>query len=295
MIEKTEDFAQTLNHSDRDALSEVLESIRLKGGRMEQLSLPAPAASHFAAGHRSLLIVVEGTLLVQPGEGEKVRLESGDVLLLPLGQAFSVNAIADGGSTAGAQWLWGTFEFDAKLAGRFMPVLPDAMVIRTVDSKAFTWLAIASQFAVAEIATPEPGSAVMISRIVELILIRLLRLWAASPELQPSWLAGAMDGALAASLAAMHADPGRKWSVPQLARIAGMSRSAFADRFNRIVGQPPSRYLIGLRLDKAAEILRAKNHRISEVATLAGYESEAAFSRAFKLRFGNAPSGWRSR
>ena len=144
-----------------------------------------------------------------------------------------------------------------------------------------------------EIETRAPSCVIMISRIVELLLIRVLRLWALDPAAQSSWLVGATDRAIGRTLGMMHAAPDRRWSVPELARTVGLSRSVFARRFVTLVGQPPSRYLIRLRLDKAAELLQQTKQTISEVAQASGYQSEAAFSRALKLRFGCSPSRWR--
>lgn len=295
MIESPNYLAQAPDHAAKDALSEVLEAVRLKGGKMVQLALSSPGTHMVDGGHRSFLLVEVGPLIVELESGDVIRLTKGDVLVLPTGCSFCVRADADDETAGHVQWLWATYELDPRLAGRLVQILPQRMVMRAVDSKAFVSLALAAQFAIEEITTPKPGAAVMIARIVELILIRLLRLWASDAKLGPSWLAGAMDGQLAPVLAAMHANPQHKWRVPQLARASGMSRSAFADRFSRIVGQPPSRYLIGLRLDKAAEMLMAKNNRVSDVAAGVGYESEASFSRAFKHRFGSAPSEWKNR
>jgi AraC family transcriptional regulator, alkane utilization regulator len=92
----------------------------------------------------------------------------------------------------------------------------------------------------------------------------------------------------------MHVTPGRRWSVPELARMATLSRSVFARRFVETVGEPPLRYLTGLRLDKAAELLQRTDRSLADISEAVGY-SEPAFSRAFKARFGASPSFWRRR
>ncbi|MGE0283614.1 MAG: cupin domain-containing protein [Rhizobiaceae bacterium] len=310
MIESLKYIAQTPDFADVDALSEVLGSVRFTGGHVEAHSSRLPGAQAFSSGDRSLLIVRTGTLRLacQEAGADPIELHEGDVVLLAFGSSFSISYPAvvaethlptDGENQSGdpaggkCEWLRGTFDVDARLSERLLVCLPKVMVLRQVRRDAMGWLEIASQFALAEIEAREPGAAVMISRIVELLFIRLLRLWAVDPRAQASWLVGATDPAIGRALGVMHARPDRGWSVAELARIAGLSRSVFAAHFVRLVGHPPLRYLIGLRLDKATELLRTTDKTIVEVAIAVGYDSEAAFSRAFKLRFGRSPSRWR--
>ena len=95
------------------------------------------------------------------------------------------------------------------------------------------------------------------------------------------------------AISAIHAKPGHDWNVIELAKLSNLSRSAFADHFQRIVGQAPMAYLTAWRLDRAAELLRYSRAQVSEIASHVGYTSEAAFSRAFKSRFAMSPLHWR--
>lgn len=308
MMKPPKCIAQTPDLADVDALSEVLGSVRFIGGHIEAHSSRLPREAAFASGDRSLVIVRRGVLLFQCQDADDtpIELHKDDIVLLAFGSEFSISyptsapasdgADRDGGpSTEVCEWLRGTFNVDERLSDRLLSCLPKVMVLRRVTRDAVDWLETASKFALAEIETREPGAAVMISRIVELLLIRVLRLWALDPTAQASWLVGATDSAIGRALGVMHAAPDRKWSVAELARTVGLSRSVFAAHFVALVGQPPLRYLIGLRLDKAAELLQRTEETIAEVAEATGYDSEAAFSRAFKLRFGCSPSRWRQR
>ncbi|MBK4215732.1 AraC family transcriptional regulator [Paracoccus caeni] len=297
-----ENIAQTPDLPD--ALSDVLTSIRFIGGNMEAYSSDLSAMTVFDSAERSLLIVRSGSVLLHcDAFGQQpAKLERGDVALLASGSAFAVSypPLSPEAGTSKAKpafgdcvWLRGTFHIDERLSYRLLACLPKVIILRQITDGAMDWLETASRFALQEIETREPGGAIMISRIVELLLIRVLRLWAQEPDARASWLSGASDPAISRALSAMHAQPARAWTVSELARAAGMSRSVFAGRFATLVGEPPLRYLIGLRLDKAAEMLQRTTRRISEVAEAAGYNSEAAFSRAFKLRYGTSPSQWR--
>jgi len=133
----------------------------------------------------------------------------------------------------------------------------------------------------------------MIARILDLIFIQIMRAWAAGTDVEPNWLAGAFDPQVGLALSAIHADPGRDWTVTELARACNLSRSAFAARFAARVGKPPATYLAHVRLDAATDLLRDTSLPVTFIAENVGYTSEAAFSRAFKHRYGTPPARWR--
>lgn len=276
-----------------DALSDVLTSVRFSGGHIDAHVSDARHSLTFERRERSLLIVRRGTLLFQCRDAgaDQIELYEGDIVLLAYGSHFSVSHPAQ--LTTDSKWLRGTFYLDERLCERLLCCLPKVIILRRVAQGAMDWLETASHFIMSEIQMPGPGGAVMISRLMELMLIRVLRLWALEPAAQASWLLGASDPAIARALNVIHTAPEKPWSVAELANAAGLSRSVFAARFVTLVGQPPSRYLIGLRLDKAAELLQRTKRTIAQIADNTGYTSEAAFSRAFKLRFGISPSSWR--
>lgn len=130
----------------------------------------------------------------------------------------------------------------------------------------------------------------MVSRLIDLLVIRTLRMWVSKQGNRAGWLSGLSDERIGRALNAMHMEPSRAWTVESLAETASMSRSIFSDRFTSVVGVPPLRYLTRWRLTLAADLLRTGTVKVTDVAFSAGYGSEAAFSRAFKAQFGYPPS-----
>jgi len=146
-----------------------------------------------------------------------------------------------------------------------------------------------------EAQTVHPGSSVMISRLIDVLIIRVIRTWAQSKNAgDTGWLGALADPRISRALKAIHDDPYRKWSVADLARAVGMSRSSFAERFTSLVKEAPLSYQNRWRLTLAHGLMRHANARVSDVARRIGYESEAAFSRAFKAQFGIPPASVRS-
>ena len=167
------------------------------------------------------------------------------------------------------------------------------IILRGGGGPALEGLEVARRMLVAEMEAPSQGSAVMVARILDLIFIQILRTWAAGPDAEPNWLAGALDPQIGLALSAIHRDPGHDWTVDDLARVCSLSRSAFAARFVARVGRPPAAYLAHVRLDAATEMLRGTSLPVALIAENVGYASEAAFSRAFKHRYGKPPARWR--
>jgi transcriptional regulator GlxA family with amidase domain len=184
----------------------------------------------------------------------------------------------------------GFFSFEGSPLPAVMSALPPLIHIPRGDAGAPPWLAAISHFLVAEAQQPNPGSSLMISRLIDLLVIRTLRSWAASEANRMGWLGGLGEERIGRVLSAMHADPFRRWTVQSLAEVARMSRSIFAERFTSAVGEPPLRYLSRWRLTIAADLLRSGGLKVTEAAYRSGYASDAAFSRAFKAHFGYAPS-----
>jgi transcriptional regulator GlxA family with amidase domain len=133
----------------------------------------------------------------------------------------------------------------------------------------------------------------MSARILDLLFIQILRAWAAGTDAEPNWLAGALDPQIGPALSAIHRNSGHDWTVEDLARACSLSRSAFAARFVARVGKPPATYLAHVRLDAATDLLRDTSLPVTLIGENVGYTSEAAFSRAFKHRYGTPPARWR--
>ena len=159
------------------------------------------------------------------------------------------------------------------------------------DDGTAAWVRSSIRYSVAESASSRPGSAVVLARLSEVLFAEAIRHYMDGlPPGQSGWLAGLRDRYVGRALLLLHEQPAHPWTVEQLARKVGMSRSALGQRFNVMIGKPPMQYLTRWRTSLAASRLCESNASISHVATEVGYESEAAFNRAFKREFGLPPA-----
>lgn len=294
-----------------DVLSDILTLIRLRGESIRSETVASGARLQTLSGSANFYLVRSGGVTLEYGSDESVTLKHGDLALLPHGNEHALIATDASNpptaeSTADehvqfqqdasslvidrAQLVCGSFRFDSGPLSTLLSGLPSVIVLRSQDQKTPPWLSAISHFLLEEAGEKSPGSHLMISRLIDLLVIRTLRAWAVSDPGHPGWLKGLSDHRIARALTAMHNEPNREWSVDELARISTMSRSLFAEKFSNIVGDPPLRYLTKWRLTVAADLLRNGGLKVNEVAQRTGYLSEAAFSRAFKANFGYSPS-----
>src|SRR5579859_6025925 len=275
-----------------DLLSELLRSVRLSG---ERIVAYAPLRT-FSLGFRdvgSLHIIEAGELELRvDGQPHAETVSRGDVVLLPRGDPHHISDTGAAGPEL-ARWLCGTFTIGDPQASHLLSSLPAVIILRGAHGPALEGLEVARRMLVVEMRSPSQGSAVMVARILDLIFIQILRAWAAGQDAEPNWLAGALDPQIGPALSAIHRDPGHDWTVEELARACNLSRSAFAARFAARVGKPPATYLVHVRLDAATGLLRDTAVPVTLIAKNVGYASEAAFSRAFKNRYGTPPAHWR--
>ena len=156
------------------------------------------------------------------------------------------------------------------------------------------WLPMTLRHMIHEADDGKPGSSTMLSRLAELLFVEVLRRYAQQrPPGHTGWLAGVGDPEVGRALGCLHAEPQRNWTVDELARSVALSRSALAQRFCDLIGEPPMRYLAGWRLQVARQLLTQPGMGVAEVASRVGYDSEAAFNRAFKRHVGLPPAAWR--
>jgi AraC-like DNA-binding protein len=263
-----------------DLLSHVLAQIRLTGDRVrsEAVAPAQPLALDPEAAH--VLIVAQGAL---DGGGEDgAPVEAGDLVLLPRGPGSAPLAASGGPATVVVCRFW----FDPYSLRGMIAALPRRIHIRRAQGA--EWLDGMVHFMMRETVDPQPGAALMISRIIDLLVIRTLRTWVHLGHTS-GWLGGLSDPRIARTLKAMHERPTRPWSIDDLAEMAGMSRSSFAERFTELVGRAPLRYRNEWRLGLARDMLARREARVGEIGLRVGYESEAAFSRAYKALFGHPP------
>jgi AraC-like DNA-binding protein len=199
-----------------------------------------------------------------------------------------------GGEGARTRLVCGFLGCDSVESQLLISTLPRALRLNVDEGNAAEWLRSTFQYAAHEIAMGRPGSETVLAKLSELLFVETVRRYADTlPEGATGWLAGLRDRYVARVLALFHHDLARPWTIDELGREVGLSRSALGERFTRLVGMAPMHYLTSWRLQVAAQKLRDSSASLAQIAHLVGYESEAAFSRAFKRAYLAAPATWR--
>jgi AraC-like DNA-binding protein len=271
----------------------------------------------------TLCAIVRGDAWVVPDEGDPVRLAAGDaavfrgpdhytvaddpatppqVVIHPgqrcttpegedLSAAMSLGVRTWGNSPDGATvTLTGTYQMDGEVSGRLRRALPPLLVMRREE-----WNSPLIPLLASEVAVDDPGQEAVLDRLLDLLLIAVLRAWFARPEAEaPGWYRAYADPVVGPALRLMHNAPERPWSVAELARASGASRAALARRFTELVGQPPIRFLAEWRIALAADLLLEPGATIGSVAPRVGYGSPFALSAAFKRLRGVSPQEFRA-
>jgi AraC-like DNA-binding protein len=216
----------------------------------------------------------------------------GDIIQPPKdGGLFSIR---HGGNGACTRMVCGFLGCDSAEGNPVISTLPPVLKLGLGESGAAEWIRSTFQYAAEEVAAGRPGSETVLAKLSELLFVETVRRYAESlPDGQTGWLAGLRGTYVARALALMHHDIARSWTVDELGREVGLPRSALADRFIRLIGTPPMHYLASWRMQVAMQELRNTSASLARVADMIGYESEAAFSRAFKKAVGTAPATWR--
>ena len=260
---------------------------------------------------RELLIRVEAD------DAETFTLRPGEVILLPrndrhlLGSDLSLSPVEShglihppdgdglfviryGGNGQRTRLVCGFLGCDSAEGNPVIATLPAALRLDVEEGGAAEWIRSTFQFAADEVAAGRPGSGTVLAKLSELLFVEAVRRYAESlPEGETGWLAGLRDPYVSRTLTLFHRDTTRVWTMEELSRTIGLSRSALADRFTRLIGMAPMHYLTNWRMQVARQQLRTTAASLAQVAQVVGYESEAAFSRAFKKAFGVAPATWR--
>ncbi len=222
--------------------------------------------------------------------------------------------VAFGGGGRKSRFLCGYLNCDRRF-GPLVGALPTILLVRSrndyasveaidrsgvkpaqVPQGSGTWLGTTLKFTINEAKSARPGNAAMLGRLTELMFVEILRQYIQQlPAEQGGWLGALKDAAVGKALRLMHANPAQNWTVAELAREAAVSRSVLAEQFTKMVGESPMRYLAGWRIQLAKQMLRDSASSVADVAARVGYESEAAFNRAFKRIAGAPPASWRKK
>ncbi|MFA5956327.1 AraC family transcriptional regulator [Hyphomicrobium sp.] len=315
-----------------DALSDVLKTVRLTGATFfdvvaaapwvaesppREMILPKilPGAAHLIAYH----VMTEGRCFANIVGEEPIAIEAGEVIVFtksdphilasspgmrgPRGALdaaaagqlpFFINYGGDG--PVSAKFVCGYLACDAQPFNPLLENLPAVIKVGGKQGDDANWLSQFIRVAMLESANKRAGGESVLAKLSELMFIEVVRrhLEAITPE-EAGWLAGLRDPFVGKALSLMHAKPARNWTIEELAKDVGLSRSVLAQRFAILIGMPPMYYLAKWRMQIASRLLSGGSTNIAGVAAKVGYGSEAAFSRAFKKLVGIPPSAWRHR
>ncbi len=314
-----------------DVLSDVLRIIHLSGAVFFHADLAAPWAARTVSAAelaqmllpqaRQLLlfhVIEQGRCWIALDGGSPLELEPGDIVVLPYGDehtlasdlsltpvpmkrilkpaAGRVSKLVLGRGEDRTRIICGFLQCDELLFNPLCRGLPQQIHVKTSQEPTASLLTATIRAMMAEVDGAQAGGACVLSRLTELLFIEVIRRHLA--ELRPDaigWLSALNDPVVGRALQLLHARPAYGWTVNDLARQVGASRSLLAERFRTVLGQPPMHYLTCWRLQLAAEMLRRDSDGLAAIAAQVGYESEAAFNRAFRRQAGEPPAAWRAR
>lgn len=301
-----------------DVLSDVLSSVHLGGGVHFRCEMSAPwgmAMPHSDVAEFHVIVSGQCWLRLQ-GRKTLVPLQGGDMVAFPHGGAHGLVDVPDraelpaaeiiagqslenfgpvkhGGGGPPASILCGYFEYDRDSLHPLVAALPDFIHLRGTGISEFSWLQTALKFMIHETTAAKPGAEAVVGRLAGVLFVQMVRSYIEQSESPPAMLAAIADRQIGKALALMHKEPAGAWSLDTLARSAGMSRSALASRFHRLVGDTPMQYLTMWRMQLARRYLGETPLTTAAIAERVGYQSEAAFSKAFKKAVGSGPGAYR--
>jgi AraC-like DNA-binding protein len=317
--------------SEADPLSEALRNVRLSGAIFLDAELSAPwgfasppasAGAHLVAPSAEHLILfhllVEGRATARiPGQ-DGVELGPGDIAVLSRGDAHElwngrVTELTDssallpkilegavvsergGGGGRVTKFICGYIACDRQAERLFLAGLPPLFKVNIRRDASGEWIENTIRHLASERDPVRAGRSALLAKLAEALFIETLRRYMAElPRQRTGWLAGVRDSAVGRALGAIHRQPARAWTVASLAQHAGVSRTVFAERFARLLGEAPLTYVWRCRMQLGARLLETTDDTVLQVALNTGYESEAAFNRAFKREFDLPPARYRS-
>lgn len=296
-----------------DPLGDVLGDLRMRGTFYSRAEGRAPWGVEMPAlaGCMSFHVVVEGDCLLEV-DGTVHHLRAGDLALVPhgrghtlrsgagapiagradtlpqeyLGEHYSVLRVGEGG--APSRLVCGVLEPERPGPAHLLGLLPPVLVVESHDTGRGGWLTVLLGMIADEVREDRPGAEAVVTRLADVIVVQAIRGWLETGGTGPSWLRALRDPQVGRAVALVHREPGTPWTLDRLAREARMSRSAFAARFTELAGEPPLRYVTRWRMHLATVAL-SRGARVNELAGQLGYDSEAAFSRAYKRLAGVSP------
>ncbi len=307
-----------------DALTDLLDGPRARGAFMLRATLDPPWSVRIQdEAPLTLLSMVRDDAWLIPDEGEPQRVGPGDMVVFrgpdhytvsddpatepqivihpgqrcttpdgtSLSEAMDLGVRAWGNDPAGTSvMLIGTYQMRGAVTGRLLSALPPVAVVRGDTGKSPLVDVLGE-----EIGRDEPGQEIVLDRLLDLLLIATLRAWFSRPDAQaPGWYRAHGDPVAGPALRLLHDDLSHPWTVADLAARVGVSRAALAQRFAKLIGEPPMAYLTGIRLAQAADLLRESDATLDSIARQVGYGTAFALSTAFKREHGVSPQEYRA-
>jgi AraC-like DNA-binding protein len=302
-----------------DPLGEALHSLRMSGVFYSRSEFTAPWGLALPPFPNCLMlhVLVSGPCWLEVEGEERSRLHPGDLALVPHGQGhrllsepgtpavalFDVpraqagdrfELLRQGGGGAATSLVCGVVRFDHPAAQQMLTLLPRLIQVDAWSGPEMEWIQSTLRFMAAEARQIRPGGEAVITRLADILVIQAIRSWIAQdPAAQTGWLGALRDRQIGRAIALIHRDPARAWTLASLAAEVAMSRSAFAARFTELVGEPVMHYVTRWRMHVALTWLAEEDAPIVDLAARLGYQSEAAFSRAFKRITGVSPGAAR--
>ncbi len=315
-----------------DVLSEVLKVVKLQGALFYNGEFSSPwsvraapsraLARHLAPSAEHVIIyhlLTEGRASLRLESGERIALNAGDLVMIPhgdphilengpptepvddsnqltqiLAQGLKLWRLGGGGEVT--RFICGYMACEPRLSQVFLSGLPAAFKVSIRNDASGRWLENSIRFSVNEAGTARAGGEAVLAKLSEVLFVETLRSYITDlPPEQTGWLAGARDSEVGKTLALMHKNPSHPWTIAALAKEAGASRSVLAERFRHYLNEAPMAYLTRWRLQLGAEMLASTSYSVAQIAAEVGYESEAAFNRAFKREFEIPPARFRSK
>ena len=330
MTGTTQSYAATPDRATgSDILTDTLRTIRLHGSVFLNACFKTPfgiiTPRHFDPNsplahfrHVSIFhLIASGSCIVEVDGAEPTRISAGDILLVPFADEHrfwngegaemvradallraslvpGMSQLTHGGDGEALRMVCGFIESSEFLIAPVFRTLPPLLIDRTGDDKVSALLASTVRQIITLAEEAAPGTEIVLGRLMEILFIEVLRRYTTRlPPNAKGWFAAVNDPLLSRALQIVHGEPARRWTVDDIAREAGASRTVLADRFNAVLGQSPIEYVTHWRMQIAAERLRSSRESLAAIAAGIGYESEAAFNRAFKRVTGETPGRWR--
>lgn len=312
-----------------DAMSETLRVVHLTGATFIDRHFIAPwcygssdinsPSTCVKSGLEAVVMfymLTEGECFLEFDGQAAAHLVAGDAIVLPQGGRYRMtsklglvpkagalldsvqptvaNAAAGSQGDAQTKVICGQFNCDARLAKILLAGLPQIVRVNVRGADSGPWLEASLQYALREARSPRPGGAGVLGKLAEVLFIEVLRLYMnEKTDVRQGWIAGLRDRVVGAALNALHRDPTKPWTLEDLAQEAGASRSVLAERFQQLVGNSPIQYLTQWRMYLAANLLGNSNIPLARIAEEVGYQTDTAFSRAFRREYGTPPAAWR--